>query len=345
MEEIHYTFRMLTLSQVLLLCLCTIYYHRSMTGFLVALNCMGFACYLIMPFTQKLLGSGLLYSVGIIITNSIPAFLWLLAKRFFEDDTKIPIGFWLIWLVYMALWIPDWSSKDVIQNPAMSDFLFDLLPQAIKLGLVLHVVYIALEGREYDLVNRRLKLRVPIALGASVVASIVILIEIWVSGPMPMLIEAVGSVCLFLFALLGNIYLFRFRKDLSLAPIKSDIPSNIDNNKANPVEIAAIKKAMGDDRFYANHGATIGDLADLLATPAYRLRTIINQQLLFRNFNQFLNQYRIDEATRRLSSERELPILSIALDVGFNSLSSFNKAFRDIHGKTPSEYRADLKSN
>jgi len=104
-------------------------------------------------------------------------------------------------------------------------------------------------------------------------------------------------------------------------------------------DLQRIQQSMVKQRFFANHGTTIGDLAEHLSIPAYRLRTLINQQLGFRNFNQYLNQYRIEEASRRLIEQPKLPIISIALDVGFKSLSSFNKAFKETHNKTPSEYR------
>lgn len=71
----------------------------------------------------------------------------------------------------------------------------------------------------------------------------------------------------------------------------------------------------------------------------HKLRRLINKELGYRNFNQYLNRYRIDEASKRLISEADLPILTIALDVGFNSLSSFNKAFKEKHQQTPTEFR------
>jgi AraC-like DNA-binding protein len=39
-------------------------------------------------------------------------------------------------------------------------------------------------------------------------------------------------------------------------------------------------------------------------------------------------------------TQKEVPILTIALDAGFGSLGPFNRAFRDVEGMTPSEYRA-----
>jgi AraC-like DNA-binding protein len=145
---------------------------------------------------------------------------------------------------------------------------------------------------------------------------------------------------MFALALLANLYLFRLRPDLPLADTAS-VPATADPlaNVSDSEEIARIEEAMSTNRFYANHGATIGDLAVHVGIPAYRLRTLINQRLGYRNFNQYLNQYRVDEASARLIAEPGLPILTIALDSGFKSVSSFNTAFRAIHAQTPSELR------
>ena len=71
------------------------------------------------------------------------------------------------------------------------------------------------------------------------------------------------------------------------------------------------------------------------------MRKMINGSMGYRNFNQFLNQFRIQEATRRLIDRdtRRLPVLTIAIDVGYASLAPFNKAFKTMHGVTPTEYR------
>ena len=76
--------------------------------------------------------------------------------------------------------------------------------------------------------------------------------------------------------------------------------------------------------------------------PEYRLRRAINQGLGERNFNAYLNGFRLAEVREALSdpAQRETPILTIALDAGFGSLAPFNRAFRAAEGCTPSEYRA-----
>lgn len=97
--------------------------------------------------------------------------------------------------------------------------------------------------------------------------------------------------------------------------------------------------AMGERRAYAQEGLGLAQLAEQLeATPA-QLREAINQQLGYRNFNDFLHHYRVDEAAQRLLLQ-DLPVLSIALDVGYGSIGPFNRAFKQIKGATPSEWRA-----
>ena len=98
-------------------------------------------------------------------------------------------------------------------------------------------------------------------------------------------------------------------------------------------------RAMGEGRAYAHEGLTLAQLAGQVECTPAQLREAINQQLGYRNFNDFLHHYRIDEAAQRLHRQ-DLPILSIALDVGYGSIGPFNRAFKQIKGVTPSEFRA-----
>jgi AraC-like DNA-binding protein len=82
---------------------------------------------------------------------------------------------------------------------------------------------------------------------------------------------------------------------------------------------------------------TIGSLSAELGVPEYRLRQLINEGLGHRNFNAFLNRYRIEEAKAALADagQKEVPVLTIAMDAGFQSLGSFNRAFKAATDLTP----------
>ena len=77
----------------------------------------------------------------------------------------------------------------------------------------------------------------------------------------------------------------------------------------------------------------------------YRLRRLINQRLDHRNFSSFVNGYRLAEATAALAdpAQADVPILTIALDAGFQSIGPFNRCPR-APGMTPTAYRKQADS-
>ncbi len=105
----------------------------------------------------------------------------------------------------------------------------------------------------------------------------------------------------------------------------------------------ALQKAMLIDGAYRSEDLTVASLASRLAVPEYRLRRLINQRLGHRNFNAYVNGFRLDEARAALAdpARRELPVLTIALDAGFQSIGPFNRAFKAATGITPTEFRRD----
>ncbi len=122
------------------------------------------------------------------------------------------------------------------------------------------------------------------------------------------------------------------------API-ADLPAPPD-----PAEerlATALQRVMAEDGAYRTEDLTVARLAARLAVPEYRLRRLINQRLGHRNFNAFVNGYRLDEARTALADplRRELPVLTIALDAGFQSIGPFNRAFKAATGLTPTEFR------
>jgi AraC-like DNA-binding protein len=113
-----------------------------------------------------------------------------------------------------------------------------------------------------------------------------------------------------------------------------------------PVLLEKIRTAMERDRLYREEGLTIAVFALRLGTTEHRLRRAINAGLGHRNFNAFLNAYRIADAKAALAdpSQAEVPVLTIAMDAGFGSLAPFNRAFKAETGFTPSDYRARASS-
>jgi AraC-like DNA-binding protein len=102
-----------------------------------------------------------------------------------------------------------------------------------------------------------------------------------------------------------------------------------------------LDRRLVPERLYAREGLTIPALAELLGTQEHVLRRVINHGLGFRNFNDFLHSHRLREACARLRdpAAQRVPVLTIALEVGYGSIGPFNRAFRERFGLTPTEYR------
>ncbi|RSK29548.1 helix-turn-helix domain-containing protein [Hymenobacter metallilatus] len=95
---------------------------------------------------------------------------------------------------------------------------------------------------------------------------------------------------------------------------------------------------MHTARPYLEPELTLGELAAQLRTNTSWLSKVINTGC-GQNFNDFINEYRVREAERRLRDPqfRHYTLLAVALEAGFNSKSTFNRVFKKLRGQTPSE--------
>ncbi len=103
--------------------------------------------------------------------------------------------------------------------------------------------------------------------------------------------------------------------------------------------IKKIEEFMQKEKPYLDRELTIYDLSDRLDIPRHFISEVINEHM-GKNFYNLVNEYRVDEVKLRLLDPvyRNLTILAIAYDSGFNSKSSFNTIFKEKTGMTPSEY-------
>jgi len=105
--------------------------------------------------------------------------------------------------------------------------------------------------------------------------------------------------------------------------------------------IQALKKAMEQDRLWLDPALNVGTLARHCGLPPKTLSMILNQHL-DTTFNSLVNEYRIAAFKDKVSQNRELTIAGLAYDCGFNSLPTFQRAFKSYTGITPSEYQKRL---
>jgi len=122
--------------------------------------------------------------------------------------------------------------------------------------------------------------------------------------------------------------------------IKPDVQPVADNNEANATLIAQIEKEMQGTRIYCDADLTLDQLSEAVNIPSRKLSQIIKAGY-GKNFYEFVNTYRVEEAKRLLISPeyRDRTILEVYLDAGFNSKSVFNTFFKKAENMTPSQYK------
>lgn len=94
---------------------------------------------------------------------------------------------------------------------------------------------------------------------------------------------------------------------------------------------------MDEQRPWLDGGLSLQSMAATLGLSTNHLSQVINE-CERRSFRDAINARRVCEACRRLDQDSNTNLLDLAMDCGFNSKSSFNRAFRKFTGKTPSEY-------
>lgn len=101
-----------------------------------------------------------------------------------------------------------------------------------------------------------------------------------------------------------------------------------------------LKSLMNETKIFTNPDLKLSLLADQLGLPSHQVSKLINEKF-GKSFNDYVNEYRVAEFIRRMNEgeNKSYTIYGIALEVGFNSKSSFNTAFKKITGKTPSDYK------
>lgn len=105
-----------------------------------------------------------------------------------------------------------------------------------------------------------------------------------------------------------------------------------------------VLKLMEEEKVYLDSDLKLKDLADRLGLSVPNTSQLINQNL-HKDFNTFINEYRIEAAIDLLESNASLTLQNVAYETGFNNNVTFYKAFKKYKGTSPSEYLKEVILN
>lgn len=275
--------------------------------------------------------------------DASPALAWLFCLSQFDDNFKVRPMHWTV----VAAKLVTGSTAYVLWTLGYGGAaLFDKVSNLIVIGMLVHLIIVAWQGRHEDLVEARRKFR-----SIFVTAVVVMTIGILLSQTASRRADAVTiELLLQAMSFLGIAIFLHWRlsaqggEDLFFtASGDAAQPSGHDHCELSPADqhdLDVILELEGTE-LILEPGLTISKLARRLKIPEHRVRHLINQHMGYRNFADFLNHHRIQAAKSRLSdaNDRNTPVLTVAMDMGYGSLGPFNRAFKERTGLTPTEFR------
>lgn len=341
------------------------------------LSVLGISClsYMLMPFGPQ--ETSFLNSLWRMLAPAAAVAILGISKCLFLEEPKLSKFEWTVTVAYMSLSIINIDLGQVlIQEEAIAKILFSTVPQILMISQVLSALYFTLEHINTDLVESRRKFRIIFFLIISLYLIVFLVSGLIYDYQFPYWLQLTHELMLLTLWSSIHIWLFEFRTgeiinltgqssitqlntmasssgihEQSLEQVNSVPPideelagGDSSTEKLSPFDkkmLNQLEELMSKGKTYRKAGLTISSLANLTELPEHQLRRVINQNLGYRNFNKYLNQYRISEATAILSDASAVssPISVIAMDVGFNSLAPFNRAFKESKGLSPRDYR------
>ncbi|ATC96452.1 AraC family transcriptional regulator [Pseudoalteromonas tunicata] len=342
--------RFMALGQLaLLFCLVSTKTRFNQTLARVLIACI--AGYLIMTISNDALRFTPFRGVFLFLTELLPWVFWLFAYSLVNQTcspAKWP--FWFNSLLCLALgWFAYFFV--VLQGQGW----FHTFNHLMAIILLVHIIYICAHDLADDLINERRKHRVYLMVYGCIyfisLASIELLNTNIKNSEYFTLFNA---LLIFISIGLFSIYQLKFIQHIPLITLKNSEEPNINLEQSTPPISDPVSRTfkkqyqtlleLMENGGFKQSNLTVKALALQLAMPEHHLRELINQELGFKNFTTFLNSYRIAAACEAFSDidNIRIPILTIALDLGYGSIGPFNRAFKEQLGITPSEFRKNI---
>ncbi|MCP4131286.1 MAG: AraC family transcriptional regulator [bacterium] len=228
-------------------------------------------------------------------------------------------------------------TNEPFENP-LADYIFSIPYLWIEGYLILGLFYSYSSWMSKLVKNRKVFITALLLLiEAIVIFGLLIGVEFLEYGTLLVIVSVMALQIMTTIYFIGRRYpefLFIMTSEMSMVKYES--------SKIRGLDTEAVLKRMQDlmnfQKIYMDDELSLQSLSDRLEITTHQLSEILNERI-GKNFNEYINHFRIDEAQELLEKNMEQSIISVAYTVGFNSKSSFNSVFKKFSGETPSEYR------
>jgi AraC-like DNA-binding protein len=305
-----------------------------------ALFCLGIAAYSLVSDDRFVLVAGDGLQAFVFLAVLAPAFFWWFGMALFRDPFQWRLFQAVPLLSLLAAFGMRQATDGAMHAPGV------LLHGATVLLLMLHVVSLAVADLTNDLVDARRRFRLAVAVLLPAVGIVIAFAETYaLYRALPDWLGLLQALALATLSFLFALWLTGSKSELFATSPEARQPRSDILTPAEQIELERLRTVISGGACL-EPDLSLGPLARRIGVPEHRLRRLIGKGLGYRNFSAFLNGHRVAEARQRLAdpSRSREQIVSIAFGVGYASLAPFNRAFRELTGTTPSDYRAQALS-
>ena len=284
-----------------------------------------------------------------LVRNSTAGAVLLACHFIFRDGNRPPKLLLALWILQVfleepAAWILGYGWHQTIET-----LIYEAIPAILQGTFLATALYWILSNREQDLITARRTARIVIVVVFSTQAIVSLMVERiafnfeWIHWQyhypihvfVTFLAIPLNGALLFASFSPNTALVLGGRKEPLAAAATTELIAQDD------ADAGRIRAALEEEYIYRTPGLSVHGLAEHLAIPEYRLRNLVHEHLGFRNFNTLLHHYRVAEVCQALEDPQQntTPVLTLALTAGYQSINPFNRAFREIHGVTPTAYR------
>ena len=351
MSALELVFRIAGCSELLLLVFLNFYQtypksnHKSVGQLkyhYVVLFFLSICSYLLAPLVVYVWDWGFWAYPLILFAILVPAFFWLLIVTIFREDGFPRLWPWpLIVLTALAGLVSFGAEFGHFELGRVGDYS-GWVAQLLKLAWVVMGLMLVIKDWNSDLVEPRRRLRLFILVGAGCYMLAILVVELFLDQRASHWVELANVTLILCLSTLFCLHFLSINTNNIFSAIEQE-PVVLE--KSHSPLAQQIISIMQNDRFYAKDSVTIKALASALESQEYQVRRVINGELGNRNFNEFINLYRVREVASclQLPEYDSSPLLTLALEAGFRSLAPFNRVFKSHYSVTPSEYRLQQK--
>lgn len=329
--------RFVTLGQLVVLALYHLVKSPSLKSGLIALVCLSLSSYLLLTAPIDDEYYGVLRGIFLFFVEIGPYLLWCLAYLLFNDAlpkqfssviSQALLALALIWYLFFFAYLQGRGT-------------FHQINHLLEFAVLSHLIVSTIKDYADDLVDARRNARKVMVVYTCLYMLVLVVLELAdASIRGSALFTFTNALAIFISTSIFIVLLFLDKfKETAAKVVSSDVVE-----QEVPVVFQGLHQQLNElmqAGYYTETQLTISALAQKLNTPEHQLREMINKHMGFRNFSAYLNSYRIKAACEQFKDINLLrkPILTIALELGYGSVATFNRAFKAQMGKSPKEFR------